>query len=92
MRIILRLSVGESNRWAAASFFHNSFGREMPFVMPEEVNFVTYGYIRVSAQDQNEDRQLVAMREAAVPEQNIFMEKRSGKDFDRPVYLRLLSG
>lgn len=50
----------------------------------------TYGYIRVSSKDQNEDRQLIAMREAGVPEKHIFRDKQSGKSFDRPGYQRLL--
>ena len=50
----------------------------------------TYGYIRVSTREQNEDRQLIALREMSVPEKNIFMDKQSGKDFDRPAYKRLL--
>ena len=50
----------------------------------------TYGYIRVSTREQNEDRQLIALREMAVQSQNIFMDKQSGKDFDRPQYKRLL--
>ena len=50
----------------------------------------TYGYVRVSTQEQNEARQLIALREAAVPEQNIFMDKQSGKDFNRPAYRRMM--
>ena len=50
----------------------------------------TYGYIRVSTREQNEDRQLVALREMFIPEQNIFMDKQSGKDFNRPQYKRLV--
>ena len=42
----------------------------------------TYGYIRVSTREQNEDRQLIALREMSIPEQNIFMDKLSGKDFN----------
>ena len=49
-----------------------------------------YGYIRVSTQEQNEDRQLIALRQLSIPERNIFMDKQSGKDFDRPQYKRLL--
>ena len=49
-----------------------------------------YGYVRVSSTDQNEDRQMVALREVDVPEKNIFMDKQSGKDFDRPQYQKLL--
>ena len=49
-----------------------------------------YGYVRVSSRDQNEDRQLIAMRDAGVPERNIIVEKQSGKDFNRPMYRRLL--
>lgn len=49
-----------------------------------------YGYVRVSTREQNEDRQVIAMREMDVPEQNIFIDKQSGKDFNRPQYKRLL--
>ena len=49
-----------------------------------------YGYVRVSSQEQNEDRQLVAMAEAGVARGNIFMDKQSGKDFERPNYKRLM--
>ena len=49
-----------------------------------------YGYVRVSSADQNEERQLVALREKNVPEGRIFMDKQSGKDFDRPQYKKLV--
>lgn len=49
-----------------------------------------YGYIRVSSRDQNEDRQLIALREVGVPEKNIYLDKQSGKDFNRPQYKKLL--
>ena len=49
-----------------------------------------YGYIRVSTQEQNEDRQLIALREIGVPEKNIYLDKQSGKDFNRPQYKKLL--
>ncbi len=49
-----------------------------------------YGYIRVSTKEQNEDRQVIALREVPVPEGNIFMDKQSGKDFNRPQYKKLL--
>ncbi len=49
-----------------------------------------YGYIRVSSKDQNEERQRIAMREAGIPDANIFMDKQSGKDFNRPGYKRVL--
>lgn len=49
-----------------------------------------YGYIRVSSRDQNEDRQMIALRELSVPEKNIFMDKQSGKDFERPSYKRMV--
>ena len=48
-----------------------------------------YGYVRVSSTDQNEDRQMIAMREKAVPHGNIFVDKQSGKDFNRPQYLAM---
>lgn len=49
-----------------------------------------YGYVRVSTRDQNEDQQLIALRELQVPKKNIFIDKQSGKDFDRPRYKKLL--
>ena len=49
-----------------------------------------YGYVRVSTRDQNEDRQLVALSELQVPKKNIFIDKQSGKDFERPRYKKLL--
>lgn len=51
---------------------------------------MTYGYIRVSGTDQNEDRQLVALRDKNVTERNIYMDKQSGKDFDKPQYKKLI--
>lgn len=50
----------------------------------------TYGYIRVSSRDQNEDRQRIALHEAGVPDENVYTDKQSGKDFNRPQYKRLL--
>lgn len=50
----------------------------------------TYGYIRVSTREQNEDRQLIALREMHIAESNIFIDKQSGKDFNRPQYKRLV--
>ena len=49
-----------------------------------------YGYIRVSSRDQNEDRQLIAMQELHISSSNIYTDKQSGKDFNRPQYRRLL--
>lgn len=50
----------------------------------------TYGYVRVSSRDQNEDRQMDAMKAAGVLEENIYADRVSGKNFDRPSYQRLL--
>lgn len=49
-----------------------------------------YGYARVSTREQNEDRQIIALREFSVPADHIYLDKQSGKDFDRPQYKRLL--
>lgn len=49
-----------------------------------------YGYVRVSNTDQNEDRQMMALNKVNVPEKNIYMDKHSGKDFNRPQYKRLV--
>ena len=54
----------------------------------EEINI--YGYMRVSSTEQNEDRQKIALTEMGVPENNIYMDKQSGKDFERTQYKRLL--
>lgn len=49
-----------------------------------------YGYMRVSGKDQNEDRQRLALLEIGVPEKQIYMDKLSGKDFERPQYKKML--
>ena len=49
-----------------------------------------YGYVRVSTREQNEDRQLIALREVGVENKNIFLDKQSCKDFERPQYRKLL--
>lgn len=49
-----------------------------------------YGYVRVSSTDQNEDRQLVALNQVKVPSENIFVDRQSGKDFNRPQYKKLV--
>lgn len=49
-----------------------------------------YGYVRVSSTDQNEDRQIIALSEKQIPKKNIYMDKQSGKDFERPQYKRLV--
>ena len=54
----------------------------------EEINI--YGYMRASSKEQNEDRQKIALTEMGVPENNIYMDKQSGKDFERTQYKRLL--
>lgn len=50
-----------------------------------------YGYVRVSAQDQNPERQLIAMKDEGIAPCNLYVEKMSGKDFSRPVYMKLLN-
>ena len=49
-----------------------------------------YGYVRVSTREQNEDRQIMALNERKVPKKNIYIDKQSGKDFERPMYHRML--
>lgn len=51
---------------------------------------IVYGYIRVSTKEQNEDRQRIALAEFPVPENHIFLDKLSGKDFERPQYKKLM--
>lgn len=50
----------------------------------------TYGYIRVSTREQNEDRQRIALSVCDIPEKNLYVDKQSGKNFNRPAYRRLL--
>ena len=49
-----------------------------------------YGYVRVSSMDQNEDRQMIALQDVGVVDKYIFMDKQSGKDFERPQYKKLI--
>lgn len=49
-----------------------------------------FGYVRVSSKDQCEDRQLIALQEFGVPRQNVYLDKLSGRDFERPQYKRLM--
>ena len=49
-----------------------------------------YGYVRVSSTDQNEDRQMIALHQAGVEDKHIFMDKKSGKDFERPQYKKMV--
>jgi DNA invertase Pin-like site-specific DNA recombinase len=48
-----------------------------------------YGYVRVSSLDQNEDRQMIELQKKQIPEKNIYIDKLSGKNFERPAYKRL---
>ena len=54
------------------------------------MNNSIYGYVRVSSKDQNEARQMNAMAEHQIPQKHIFMDKQSGKDFERVKYKKLL--
>ena len=49
-----------------------------------------YGYVRVSSKDQNEARQLIALKPYHIPQEQIYIDKLSGKDFNRPEYQKLL--
>ena len=55
-----------------------------------EINTMEYGYVRVSTKEQNEQRQMIALREFGIEEKRIFMDKQSGKDFERAKYKKLL--
>jgi DNA invertase Pin-like site-specific DNA recombinase len=50
----------------------------------------TYGYVRVSSKDQKADRQLVAMEEFGITKDKVFVDKQSGKDFNRPMYQKMI--
>ncbi len=55
-----------------------------------EVSYMTYGYVRVSSREQRIDRQLAALLKFGIDRKNIFADKQSGKDFDRPAYKRMI--
>jgi DNA invertase Pin-like site-specific DNA recombinase len=59
-------------------------------IKTEEMIIILYGYIRVSSMDQNEDRQRIAIAAKDVPEKNVYIDKQSGKDFNRPQYKKLV--
>ena len=59
-------------------------------IIEEILMTIKYGYARVSSADQNERRQVVALEEMGIPTENIYMDKLSGKDFNRPQYLTLV--
>ncbi len=54
------------------------------------IESIIYGYIRVSSKDQNEDRQLIALHGRGVKDDYIYIDKKSGKDFNRPQYKKLM--
>lgn len=63
-------------------YFHNTCSKQLP-------STETYGYVRVSSKDQCADRQIIALKQFPVKDKNIFVDKMSGKDFNRPNYLKL---
>ena len=56
----------------------------------EQTKSMVYGYVRVSTREQNEARQVIALEEFGITDDHIFMDKLSGKDFNRPAYQKLL--
>lgn len=73
-------------------FFAHFFKARMELrgSLVQKMKKTTYGYIRVSTKEQNEDRQRIALLEYPVAEENLFTDKESGKDFNRPEYRRLM--
>jgi DNA invertase Pin-like site-specific DNA recombinase len=57
--------------------------------LKEADGLAVYGYVRVSSTDQNEDRQMIAMSEQGIPPKHIYVDKISGKNFERPAYRAL---
>lgn len=58
--------------------------------MTAEKEKMVYGYVRVSTKEQNEDRQTIALNDMGILKQNIYIDKQSGKDFDRPQYRKMV--
>lgn len=77
-------SFDRKKAWAGMLFVNIFISEE------DEMTGKIYGYIRVSSTDQNEARQMIALKEKAVPLQNIYIDKQSGKDFERPAYQKLI--
>jgi len=69
-------------------------GGELPYNLLKQINwraiYMDYGYARVSTKEQNEERQLIALKSFGISERHIFIDKQSGKDFNRASYKRLL--
>jgi DNA invertase Pin-like site-specific DNA recombinase len=68
----------------------NKFKKEIFIYDKEDDTIGIFGYVRVSTKEQNEDRQLIALHEVGVLPKCIYMDKQSGKDFNRPQYKKLL--
>lgn len=62
---------------------------QINYIMMEVIN-TTYGYARVSSRDQNEERQIIALHETGIGDGQIYLDKQSGKDFDRPQYRKFM--
>ena len=75
---------------SSPSVCHNIIAGRQLLSNTEGFIMTIYGYVRVSTREQNEDRQLIALHEQGVAHKNIFMDKQSGKDFNRPQYKKLL--
>jgi DNA invertase Pin-like site-specific DNA recombinase len=75
---------------ASAASFYATIHQHIVKGGLEAISKNIYGYVRVSTREQNEDRQLIVMRELAIPEKHIFLDKQSGKDFERPQYKKLV--
>ena len=65
-------------------------GKRLDLILKYMGDINIYGYMRVSSKEQNEDRQMIALTEMGVPGNHIYMDKQSGKDFERTQYKRLL--
>ena len=70
--------------------FYNRTGSEIVRGMNKMTSGNLFGYARVSARDQNESRQLLALSRYSIPQPNLFIDKQSGKNFDRPAYQQML--
>lgn len=69
---------------------HVKFPVMQNFIKEAEHAMNIYGYIRVSSRDQNEDRQLLSLKQIGVLEKNIYLDKQSGRDFNRPQYRKMV--
>ncbi len=81
---------GEQVLAIVSFFYHNVAALQGGSTFKDIIQTNTYGYVRVSTKEQNEERQIIALKNFGVIDKNIFIDKMSGKNFKRPQYKKLI--